>query len=210
MKNCCLILLFLTLHAFHAEAQIQRGTLPVMFDSVRALIKNDLVQVGWSNLTEREVRFYTIERSANGIDFTPVHQLLPSSNLDEKASYSYIDPRPADGANFYRITVNITTGKIITSKILKAHLGVMNPGFTLYPNPVMGNECTISLAAIEKGTYNLQIFNNAGIPVKQLTVTNQGDGITQAVTFPAGMKAGIYAVQIKGEHYSSSQLFIKQ
>ena len=190
----------------------EKGTLPVMFDSVRAIVKNDLVQIGWSNLTEREVEFYMIERSVNGTDFKPIYQQMPSGNLNNKAAYIYTDAKPVDGANFYRIKVAINTGRVVSSRILKAQMGFSNPGITLYPNPVMGDECTISVAALRKGTYTLEVINNAGYPIRQIALNNpaNGNGITQALNFPPGMMSGIYVVRVRGEEYLTSQLFIKK
>jgi hypothetical protein len=216
MKRSCLILVMMAL-LFSAQAQTQtnthngeKGTLPVMFDSVRANVKNDLVQIGWSNLTEREVKFYQIERSVNGIDFTPIYQQLPSSNFDDKASYTFSDTKPATGANFYRIRVAITNGRIVSSRILKAEMGIQKPGFTLYPNPVTEDECTISLAAVVKGKYTLEVVNSSGLRIQQITLNNQGNGITQALTLPAGSMPGIYVIRVKGEEYMASQLLIKK
>lgn len=215
MKRFCLILVW-GIQFFIASAQSEtniheeKGTLPVMFDSVRAVVKNDLVQIGWSNLTERDVDFYMIEHSVDGTHFTPLYQQMPASNLNEKASYSFLDTKAADGANYYRIKVTINTGRIISSRILKAHMGFMNPGFTLYPNPVTGNECTISMAAVRKGIYTLEVINNAGLRIHQSVLNNQADGVTQELNLPGGMMPGIYIARITGEDYMASQLFIKK
>ncbi len=215
MKKSCLTLVSMA-WLLSAQAQTQtsaqgeKGTLPVMFDSVRANVKNDLVQIGWSNLTEREVKFYMIERSVNGTDFMPIYQQLPSRNLDDKASYTFSDTKPATGSNFYRIRVAIITGKVVSSRILKAEMGVLKPGFTLYPNPVIGDECTISLASVVKGKYTLEVVNSAGLRIQQFTLNNQGNGITQALTLPAGTMPGIYVIRVKGEEYVASQLLVKK
>jgi hypothetical protein len=87
MKRFCLILVWgsqFVVASAQSDTNVQeeKGTLPVMFDSVRAIVKNDLVQIGWSNLTEREVDFYMIEHSVDGIHFTPIYQQMPASNLN--------------------------------------------------------------------------------------------------------------------------------
>jgi hypothetical protein len=89
-------------------------------------------------------------------------------------------------------------------------MGFMNPGFTLYPNPIIGDECTISLAAVRKGTYTLEVINNAGLRIHQSMLNNQANGVTQELNLPAGMMPGIYIARITGEDYTSSQLFIKK
>ncbi|HEX2846593.1 MAG TPA: T9SS type A sorting domain-containing protein [Chitinophagaceae bacterium] len=216
MKKICLIsVLLVSLFSTYAQNQTnntptEKGTLPVMFDSVRANVKDDLVQISWSNLTEREVKYYMIERSVNGTDFMPIYQQPPSRNLDDKASYTYVDTKPVAGPNFYRIKVAIINGRMITSRILRAEMDFTTPGFTLYPNPVTGDECTISLASERKGKYTLEIVNSSGLCIQQVMLSNQGNGISQAISLPAGTRPGVYVVRIKGEEYTASQLLVKK
>jgi hypothetical protein len=191
------------------SVQSGEGTLPVMFDSVRALVRGDQVMIGWSNLTERDVSFYMIERSRDGKDFKPVARINPSSNLNEKAAYSITDADPMEGNNYYRISVAIMNGRVVKSRILKAQTGFSNPGFTIYPNPVMDEKVNISLAAIKKGKYVVQLTNTAGIHILQTTLNLQSDGITQQVNLP-DLKAGVYIISVKGEAYSASKMLVKK
>lgn len=188
----------------------QLGTLPVMFDSVRAVVKGNQVMIGWSNLTEREVSFYLIERSKNGRDFTPVFRLEPLSNLNEKAAYSFVDTDPLDGDNYYRISVAIITGRTVRSRIMKAQIGFSASGFTVYPNPVTDGKINVSLGSVQRGSYVLQLINTAGVQIKQTTLFLQGEGISQPFDFPPGLRPGIYVLAIKGEAYSASKLVVKR
>lgn len=189
--------------------QSGQGTLPVMFDSVRAIVKGDQVMIGWSNLTERDVIFYLIERSRDGKDFKPVLRINPSSNLNAKAAYSITDTDPMEGNNYYRISVAIMNGHTVNSRILKAQTGFFNPGFTIYPNPVMDEKVNISLASVKKGKYIVQLINTAGVEMLQTSLNLQGDGITQQLNFP-DLKAGVYIICIKGEAYSASKMLVKK
>src|SRR5687768_9361565 len=111
--------LIITMIAVSAMAQNQtnvqagQGTLPVMFDSVRAMVKGDQVHVGWSNLTEREVSYYLIERSRDGKDFKAVSRIDPASNLNAKAAYLFTDLNPLGGNSYYRISVVIINGRVV-------------------------------------------------------------------------------------------------
>jgi hypothetical protein len=191
-----------------SNLQINQSTLPVMFDSVRAMVKENQVQIAWSNLTERDVDFYQVERSSNAKDFKPIIRISPSSNLNDKAAYAFTDQHPLDGNNYYRIRVTIISGKIITSRVLKAITGFSTPGLTVYPNPVTEERFNVSLAAVQKGRYTLGLTNGAGVLVQQTQLSLQGEGITQPVSLPAGLKAGVYVLSVKGEHYTASKLIL--
>nr|WP_255724181.1 T9SS type A sorting domain-containing protein [Terrimonas ginsenosidimutans] len=104
----------------------------------------------------------------------------------------------------------IQSGRFVSSRILKARTGFSDAGFSVYPNPVTDDRFNITLAAVQKGTYKLHLINGAGICVQTTSVHLQGDGITQAVSFPAGLNAGTYIISLKGDHYAASSLVVKK
>ena len=48
--------------------------LPVLFANVKAYEKNNGVQIEWSNMTEKDVANYAVERSPNGADYSAISQ----------------------------------------------------------------------------------------------------------------------------------------
>lgn len=191
-----------------ASSNITDNPLPVLFDGVKAYSKNGGVQLEWSNLTERDVIRYEVERSANGIDFYPVNQQAPKSNRDDKASYDFFDAAPIDGANFYRIRVDEIGGKPVYSKILRVEMGSTKVGFSMYPNPVVGRQLTVSLSGLRQGQYSLDVYNTAGQRVYSTRINNVGAGITQMIELPASIKTGAYVTVITGDSYRESKQFI--
>jgi len=184
--------------------------LPVVFADVKAYEKNTGVQIEWSNLTEKDVAEYTIERSANGRDFSAIGKQLPTSNQNDKASYDAFDAAPNTGANYYRIKAEETTGKIVYSKILSVNLGKTNQGLKLYPNPVSGNQVTVSLSNVKRGQYNLRVVNTVGQDIFKQTINNQSTGLTQTIDLPSSVKPGVYNLIVTGDNYRESKMFIVQ
>ncbi len=186
------------------------GTLPVMFDSVRAVVRNDQVQIAWCNLTERDVSYYQVERSLDGKEFKPVYRFEPAHNLNAKANYSFTDGNAVPGNSYYRIRVMIQSGRFVSSRILKAQTGFSNAGFSVYPNPVTDDRFTITLATVQKGIYKLHLINMAGVRIQTTSINLQGDGITLPVSFPGGLNSGTYVVLVKGEQYEASRMIVKK
>jgi hypothetical protein len=190
---------------------ISANPLPVLFDEVKAYTKNSGVQIEWSNLTERDIIKYEVERSATGSDYGAINSQLPKSNRDDKASYTYFDAAPLQGTNFYRIKVYEKSGKVIYSKVLKIDIGsVAGKGISLYPNPVVGKQLTIGLTGIKQGQYTLRVVNTAGQDVYRSTIMNSGNGVTQMIELPASVKPGVYTTVISGANYRQSKVFIVQ
>ena len=184
--------------------------LPVMFDKVFVYEKNDGVNIEWSNLTERDIAIYYVERSVNGKDYTIIGQYLPKSNRDDKASYTEFDANPSPGINFYRIKAIEKTTKIIFSKILRIEIGRKKSGFNLYPNPVVNSQFIISLTGIKEGKFTLRIFNTMGQEVYQDIVINMGSSTTQTLRLPSSVRHGIYNVIVTGNDYREQKTLIVQ
>ncbi|OSZ76973.1 hypothetical protein CAP36_11105 [Chitinophagaceae bacterium IBVUCB2] len=191
------------------NTQPEQNPLPVTFSDVKAFEKGNGVQIEWSNLTEKDVVNYIVERSANGNDFVAIGQLTARSNQTDKQSYLSFDGSPLSGANFYRIKVVELDGKIIYSKMLRVEIGKTVKGISLYPNPVTSGEVTIGFTAA-KGLYTLRIMNAAGQQVSAKQIVHPGGNVSQAVTIPASVKSGFYVMTISGENFKESKTFVIQ
>ena len=193
-----------------ASTSATENPLPVVFGDVKAYEKNNGVQIEWSNLTEKDVAEYTIERSVNGRDFNAISSQLPTSNQDDRADYDAFDANPVQGTNYYRIKAEETTGKIVYSKILSVGIGNDAQGLRLYPNPVKDNQVTISLSNMKRGSYNLRVVNTAGQDVFKKIILNQSSSLTQTLDLPSTIKPGVYNMVITTDGYRETKIFIVQ
>ena len=199
-----------TFSPFALAGSSAANPLPVLFADVKAYKKNNGVQIEWSNLTEKDVAEYTIERSANGTDFTAIGQQLPMSNQNDRADYIAFDVNPGTGINFYRVKAQETTGKIVYSIVLNVNLDNADRGLRLYPNPVRGNQVTISLSNMKRGQYSLRIVNTAGQDILKQNINNQSSNLTQTVDLPSSAKPGVYNMVLTGDDYRETKTFIVQ
>jgi len=193
-----------------ANISSARDPLPVLFDSVTAYIKNAGVNVEWSNLTERDIATYFVERSVNGKDYSIISQHLPKSNRDDKASYTSFDPSPAPGTNYYRIKTIEKSTKIIFSRIMRVETDVPHQSFSLYPNPLSSGPLVLGLSGIKEGRYQLRIINSAGQEIFAKSIITRGNFSTQSLELPSQIKKGIYNIIIAGNDQKISKSFIVQ
>lgn len=181
--------------------------LPVMYDGVKAYAKNNGAQIEWSNLTERDIKSYKVERSSNGIDYTEIAAYEPKSNRNDKASYTHFDASPLAGANYYRIHAIEIDGKNIFSKILRVEMnGAVS--LNLYPNPVTGRQMTISLTGMKEGNYNVRIINASGQDVFKKQLLNKSSSTSEMIELPASAKSGVYTMLISSDNFNTSRMFI--
>lgn len=193
-----------------ASSTILENPLPVVFANVKAYEKNNGVQIDWSNMTEKDVANYAVERSSNGTDFSAIGHQSPTSNQNDKVDYSAFDANPVQGMNYYRIKATETTGKIVYSKILSVSIGGTTQSLRLYPNPVKGNQVTISMSNVKRGQYTLRVINTAGQDIHRQTINNQSSSMTQTLDLPSTIKPGVYNMVITGSDYRETKTFIVQ
>ena len=187
-----------------------KDPLPVMFDNVKAFEKNSGVNIEWSNLTERDIAVYYVERSVNGIDYSIIGQYLPKNNRDDKASYTHIDESPVPGENFYRIKVIVKNTKIIFSKVMRIETGMPYQKLSLYPNPVISKQFNLSLAGITEGKYLLRVISITGREIYQCKINNTGAFTTQMIKLPSSVKPGVYNLVIAGSDFQENKMIIVQ
>src|SRR6185503_12053204 len=132
---------------------------------------------------------YTVERSVNSVNFSAIDEQSPRTNNNEKESYSADDASPSAGSNYYRIKVLEISGKVMYSKVMKVDIGRSAQGFTLYPNPVKGNQVSLSINN-KAGQYTIKVLNTSGQEVHSNRLTHQGGSLTQTVELPASVKPG--------------------
>jgi hypothetical protein len=197
---------------YYALGNITTATdpLPVMFDNVIAYEKNAGVNVEWSNLTERDIAIYYVERSGNGMDYTIIGQYLPKSNRDDKSTYTSFDPEPLPGTNFYRIKVIEKSMKIIFSKVMRIETSLPGQHISLYPNPVSSRQVMLGFSGLTEGKYDIRIVNILGQPVLSTAIEKRGDFMTQTLKLPGSTPPGLYSMIIAAKNYQETKTFIVQ
>jgi len=74
--------------------------LPIELISFDAICNDSGIELDWKTATEKDTKFYTLLRSENGIDFSPI-TTLAATNKNSTTSYSYTDKRTLAGITYY-------------------------------------------------------------------------------------------------------------
>lgn len=107
--------------------------LPIKLSDFSAQLNSDkTVTVKWKADEQQDVVSYFVEKSTDGTTFSDAGVVFPVMNTN---NYTFIDPAPAAGKNFYRLRVKETSGKLTYSQTVIVNLkaGIV---ISLYPNPV--------------------------------------------------------------------------
>jgi autotransporter-associated beta strand protein len=168
--------------------------LPATFLNVKAAQKNSSIEVCWTTANETNMSNYLVEESIDGINFTQ------ATNLEAKNatanSYSWLDGSVFIGDNYYRIKAVEKNGIAKYSNVVKVKIGGKRSEFTVYPNPVKGGVVSLQMNNVEKGIYNVKIYNNIGQELAAKTINHAGGSATQTIDLGKGIASGSYNMQI--------------
>ena len=182
--------------------------LPVKFANVKASKKAGGIEVSFSNLTESDVVNYSIERSANGQDFTSIKALAATKNDGGKADYSFTDAEPLSGNNLYRIKSVETNGKVSYSAIARVDLNAKGLALTIAPNPTKATELGLQITDLPAGNYKIRIFNNNAQVVGEQLLKHSGGSFSQ--TLPLNkLQAGMYYLELNGAVKMQKQFIVQ-
>jgi hypothetical protein len=170
------------------------SVLPVRLSGFRAYRSGEAIKLEWKNLTEKDVVNYTIERSGGDTNFNSIGTRTAIRNDGGEASYSWLDPHPHPGMNYYRIRSLETNGKILYSLVLR--VDKKGGQISVYPNPLMGSTLTLQ-AGLPGGSYPLEISNAAGQVIFRRTLQLNGGSQTETIALP-DLKAGVYYFMVDG------------
>lgn len=167
--------------------------LPVTFGDIRGAVKANAVKLDWTILTEVNVTRYVVERSVNGQDF----EVIGSVAAARKAAYTFTDSNPAEGANYYRVRNVDLDGSNSLSQVVKLMFGRQVSSLSVFPNPVHGEHISVLTPQLEKGVYSVRILDMQGGQISRSVLNHEGGSLSTAIRLPAGMKAGVYTLEIQ-------------
>jgi hypothetical protein len=165
--------------------------LPVDMVSFDVSCIDRAADIRWSTETERENSFFTIERSCNGIDFTPVATMKGSGTTQEQHSYAISDDAPCQGISYYRLSQTDNNG---TSEVLGIR-SVQSCGgkeeLFVFPNPA-SEELSVSWSGMN--VERLVLTNTVGQVIREYVAPELH---AKQVTFDvSGYASGIYYVNV--------------
>jgi hypothetical protein len=193
-----------------ANTAAGQNPLPVTFGNIKGYAKNGGIQIDWTIYTEYNVDHYEIERSVNGgQQFATIGQTA-ARNTNNQTEYGWLDATPGNGINLYRIKSVDLDGKISYSMIIKVNLTFSGGDILIYPNPTQKSYVSFQLADLHKGTYTLKVINSGGQEILRQKFVHEGGVFSQTISLPAGIKSGMYNLQLINGNEVNNKIFIVQ
>lgn len=175
------------------------NSLPIELASFTGRLTDDnQVELDWSTEIEVNNHFFTIERSADGVNYTELATVEGAGNSTQPRQYTLLDAKPLSGTNYYRLKQTDYDGKnaYVGTVAISTKNTADGMTATLYPNPLNGRTLGIELTGQDIAT-----SNNINVTVTDMTgrtiyTNNLGNVSQTTVNLPSGMAAGMYLVSV--------------
>lgn len=170
------------------------GSLPVTLRYFNGRMTEPGALLGWATTREINNQGFRIERSRDALSFETIANVsggAPASQLGNSATeltYSYLDPQPLPGTNYYRLVQTDLDGRRNLSKIIALAREGQLP--VLFPNPVDASGVASLEPAVAYARYTLSDVQ--GRPVQQATSPGQLSRLSLA-----GLPPGVYMLHLE-------------
>lgn len=186
-------------------SNISEYVLPAIITNVKAWQLQQMVHIEFTAISQTNIAFYEIEKSANGILFTAINKIYPLVNGSIAQEYTGTDAQPFTGNNYYRIKITDKDNSVQYSQVLLVNTGAVK-GIRIFPNPLIQSTINIQLSGIEKGVYHVKLYQVNGKPVWQQTIQHQSNAnASYTIPFGSALPKGIYLLHISGNHLQWQQ-----
>jgi len=161
-------------------------------------IEGKKVELDWITASESNNNYFTIERSANAVDFESVGVVASQAingNSTQALSYSKLDSKPLSGVSYYRLKQTDYDGVSTFSELKKVVVSTkIDLNFTIYPNPSGENDNTfIQFSGNANEEVIVNIYDVAGKVVSQRTIILSTNG-SNTIELKNELGAGMYFV----------------
>ncbi|HTI94739.1 MAG TPA: T9SS type A sorting domain-containing protein [Puia sp.] len=202
------------LNVYQWLLQFQRGTagavpLPVTMTAYAAVVSGSVVNVDWTTAIEQNNRYFIIQRSTDGQNFSNLDTIASAGPTQNGHSYIYTDAHPAAGDNFYRLEQVDLDGTATYFGVLKVSLSTgSGTSFHLTPNPASG-PVYLEMANAVTGPLQVRLSDAQGRILRAWTFDKQSLDWTQAID-PGTIPAGSYFITVYGNSFKEVRQLIRK
>ncbi len=176
--------------------------LPIIYSKFAATQTKEYITLNWQTSTELNNKYFVVERSNNGVNYTGVAQVNSVATGAAVQNYAYTDKLPLAGNNYYRLKQVDKDGKFSYSKTI--NIAYLKPGsIQLFPNPAKDKLTVKGLNATITST--IAVLDIQGKQLLQFTAKDA------SYSFSIGSLApGSYMVRVKDANGIAVEKFVKQ
>ncbi|TDB68954.1 T9SS type A sorting domain-containing protein [Arundinibacter roseus] len=181
------------------------GILPVNLTYFRAQRLGEEVALEWETAWERNSKEFVVQRSTNLKEFGDIGKLAAAGETEGKTQYTFTDPSPALGTNYYRLRQVDKDNTYEYSKVVDVVNNPNAPQLLVSPNPIRNQVVRLRTFLLDDSS--LQLVNLLGQTIPfDMKQTEPNTLELRPLSF---MSPGLYIIStIKNGTRYSSQLVV--
>jgi hypothetical protein len=170
------------------------NALPIDLLYFRATAVENTVQLDWATAAEINNDYFTIERSADGRNFSVLTTVNGKGNSKEPSKYSAADYAPSHGVTYYRLKQTDLDGKFTYSKTVAVQLNSIANALQAYGSGSKTLHINYRVGAEEQGV--LSIYDSRGVQVWSKMVNGSAAQMQEEVHIPSAA-IGMYMISLQ-------------
>ncbi len=177
--------------------------LPVTLMYFNAAPVGNKVELSWSTASEINNHFFTVERSADALNFTTLLTMEGAGNTSSQMDYSVVDRNPLPGLSYYRLRQTDFDGTTEVFDVVPVNFGGSGD-LVLFPQPAeVHSPMVLRFRSDRETSTEVNIMTSSGQIIYEMIVPAE-KGINE-IQLPAVKNPGIYIAILK-----NSRLFHRQ
>src|SRR5260221_3183098 len=152
-------------------------------------VANNQPRLNWQARNDGGISYYAVERGIDGSRFTVIGTVPASNKTGTGHNYTFVDPSPKNGTNYYRLKMQDTTTHYVYSSAIALQLSAgSTPLLAVYPNPVKYGFFLVGLPAAA----NASVFRLADLSGRIVKAQAVSAGVPQVRINVPGLPRGTY------------------
>lgn len=127
-----------------------------------AIKKEQTSFISWVTADDLNNDYFIIERSTDGVNFTPISSQIHSQGID--VAYHFIDKHPYNGYNYYRLVQYDRDANVSKSEAITVDFSMKEP-LSIFPNPA-SDLVQVEIEATRSSTILIEITDVTGRTVQ--------------------------------------------
>jgi hypothetical protein len=196
---------------FASTGVYELNPLPVTLTTFTVKLVQKAAVIKWTTATEINNRFFTIERSRNGVDFTPlmdVNSQAVNGNSTSPLYYNAKDNAPYTGISYYRLKQTDFDGKFNYSGVVAVN-NIAEGTLTVYPNPARDEMNIVMPEGFKSSRAVVEVYDVAGKIVLSKELSS-AEGSNETRLDISSLDKGVYLVSVLSEDGRLNKRVVKE
>ncbi len=184
--------------------------LPLNLLSFTGRLNGNAIQLDWSTSAEKNVDYFIIERSSNGVDFGSIANVAATGNNSTGTNnYSYTDAKGSVSTYYYRLKMVDKDGTFTYSDIVVIN-NINNNGYIVQvtPNPFQ-SQVLINVTAPQDARLTIELMDMSGKKLMTQSATVSQGNNTITVSQLANFAHGTYLLHLYNNNINQTIKLIK-